>query len=99
MDPRRISSLRAGYDEVADEYVRRIYDELANKPFDRKLLDDFAESIRKEVRGRDAPGGDTRSDGMRHGPVLDVGCGPGHVSRYLRDRGVDMHGLDLSAGM
>jgi SAM-dependent methyltransferase len=28
--------------------------------------------------------------------VADVGCGPGHVTRYLRDRGVDAFGVDLS---
>ncbi len=33
------------------------------------------------------------------GPVCDLGCGPGHVARYLRDRGLDVFGLDLSPGM
>lgn len=33
------------------------------------------------------------------GPVADVGCGPGHVARYLSDRGVDVLGIDLSEGM
>lgn len=33
------------------------------------------------------------------GQVCDVGCGPGQIARYLRDRGVDALGLDLSAGM
>jgi SAM-dependent methyltransferase len=33
------------------------------------------------------------------GRVCDVGCGPGHVGRYLADRGVDVYGLDLSASM
>jgi SAM-dependent methyltransferase len=33
------------------------------------------------------------------GGVCDVGCGPGHVGRYLAERGVDIFGLDLSAGM
>jgi SAM-dependent methyltransferase len=33
------------------------------------------------------------------GPVMDVGCGPGHVAAYLRARGVDARGLDLSPGM
>ena len=31
--------------------------------------------------------------------VCDLGCGPGHVARYLRDCGVDIFGLDLSPGM
>ncbi len=33
------------------------------------------------------------------GPVCDVGCGPGQVARYLRDRGVETCGVDLSAEM
>jgi SAM-dependent methyltransferase len=33
------------------------------------------------------------------GEICDMGCGPGHVARYLRDRGADVFGLDLSAGM
>ena len=33
------------------------------------------------------------------GRVCDVGCGPAQIARYLRDRGVDVLGLDLSAGM
>jgi SAM-dependent methyltransferase len=33
------------------------------------------------------------------GPVCDMGCGPGHVGRYLRDRGADVLGADLSEGM
>lgn len=33
------------------------------------------------------------------GPVCDLGCGPGEVARYLKDRGADALGVDLSAGM
>jgi SAM-dependent methyltransferase len=33
------------------------------------------------------------------GPVCDLGCGPGHVGRYLADRGVEVVGVDLSPGM
>jgi SAM-dependent methyltransferase len=33
------------------------------------------------------------------GRVCDLGCRPGHVARYLHDRGVDIFGLDLSPGM
>jgi ubiquinone/menaquinone biosynthesis C-methylase UbiE len=31
--------------------------------------------------------------------VCDMGCGPGHVARYLRDAGVSVFGLDLSTQM
>ncbi|MCX4851460.1 class I SAM-dependent methyltransferase [Streptomyces sp. NBC_00893] len=33
------------------------------------------------------------------GPVLDVGCGPGTVTSYLAERGLDVSGVDLSSGM
>ena len=33
------------------------------------------------------------------GLSCDLGCGPGHVGRYLHDRGVEICGLDLSPGM
>ncbi|MBV8769832.1 MAG: class I SAM-dependent methyltransferase, partial [Hyphomicrobiales bacterium] len=54
---------------------------LEHKPFDRVMLDRFAD----EVRGR--------------GRVCDMGCGPGHVARYLRDAKVEVFGLDLSPRM
>ncbi|MEU5872823.1 methyltransferase domain-containing protein [Glycomyces sp. NPDC047369] len=33
--------------------------------------------------------------GDRQGPVLDLGCGPGHLTGYLRALGVDAAGIDL----
>lgn len=33
------------------------------------------------------------------GPACDVGCGPGHVARYLHDRGLAITGVDLSSSM
>lgn len=33
------------------------------------------------------------------GLVCDIGCGPAHIARYLRDRGVNTCGLDLSGGL
>ena len=33
------------------------------------------------------------------GPVADVGCGPGHVTRFLAARHPDVRGLDLSPAM
>jgi SAM-dependent methyltransferase len=78
---RRSPDPAVAYDLVADEYVRRICDELRHKPLDRQLLDRFAARI--------PPGG----------IVGDLGCGPGHVARYLKDRGVKVSGVDLSPEM
>jgi SAM-dependent methyltransferase len=74
-------NIQKSYDTVAREYADEIYGELAGKPFDRNVLDRFAE----RVRGK--------------GRVCDLGCGPAQIARYLRDRGVDAFGVDLSAGM
>jgi ubiquinone/menaquinone biosynthesis C-methylase UbiE len=83
-DPRDVrdpaSDIQRSYDSVAQEYADEIYAELADKPFDRELLDRFAKRLGS-------------------GRVCDLGCGPGQIARYLRDRGVDVFGLDLSAGM
>jgi len=81
MDDTTTNSIRESYDRIAEEYARRISDELQHKPLDRELLDRFA----KQTKGR--------------GEVCDMGCGPGHVARYLRDAGASIFGLDLSPVM
>lgn len=40
-----------------------------------------------------------RSLALGVGPVADVGCGPGRVTAHLHARGVNVFGIDLSAGM
>ena len=47
MDPQLPTDCRTSYDAVANEYVRRIFDELQHKPLDRQLLDRFAVSVRE----------------------------------------------------
>jgi SAM-dependent methyltransferase len=81
MTDRKASDVQTSYDQVADEYVKRIFEELEHKPLDRQLLDRFAEQVRAS------------------GPACDLGCGPGHVARYLHERGVQVIGVDLSPAM
>jgi SAM-dependent methyltransferase len=74
-----------------DETIRKSYDALAREyaehlfdELDGKPLDrELLDGFAERVRGR----------------VCDLGCGPGHVARYLHERGVDVFGLDLSPGM
>lgn len=33
------------------------------------------------------------------GKVCDLGCGPGHISRFIKDQGIDVCGIDLSDGL
>src|SRR5579859_2697646 len=40
--------LQQSYDRVAQEYARRIYGELAHKPFDRKMLDWLIEKVNRK---------------------------------------------------
>jgi SAM-dependent methyltransferase len=40
-----LRSIRESYDRVADEYARRLFDELRDKPLDRRLLDRFAADV------------------------------------------------------
>lgn len=81
----QIDPVRASYDAVAQRYAEEIGDELLTKPVDRALYGCFAELVRELV-------GDGRSVG-------DVGCGPGHVTRYLTGLGLTVHGVDVSPGM
>ncbi|MFL6429413.1 MAG: class I SAM-dependent methyltransferase [Acidobacteriaceae bacterium] len=81
MDEQALHTIRQSYDRVADEYARRMFSELDNKPLDRELLNRLVVA----VNGK--------------GEICDIGCGPGHIARYLRDHGADVFGLDLSPGM
>jgi SAM-dependent methyltransferase len=77
-------ALAASYDRVARAYAQAFVDELSRKPFDRDLLDAYA--ARMNARSQ-------------RGAVWDLGCGPGHVGRFLAERGVSVTGLDLAPGM
>lgn len=73
--------------------IRESYDSAAEAyaehlaaELDRKPLDrHLLNRFAEETRGR--------------GIVADLGCGPGHVTRYLRDQGVEIVGIDLSPEM
>lgn len=40
-----------------------------------------------------------RIAGLAEGPVVDLGCGPGQITAFLADQGVEVHGLDASPEM
>jgi SAM-dependent methyltransferase len=71
------------YDTVAESYAERFRDELAGNPLERGFLAAFAEFVAADGGGR----------------VADVGCGPGRVTRYLADHGLDVYGVDLAPRM
>ncbi len=78
-----LSQTRASYDTDASGYAEKVRGLLDGSPYLRSSLTLFAELVR-------AAGG---------GPVADVGCGPGYVTRHLNDLGVNAFGIDLSAEM
>lgn len=77
----RNSTLVDSYNCVAERYAEQFFHELDRKPFDRDLLDRYAEAL----QGR--------------GKVCDLGCGIGHIARYLHTHGIQMFGLDISPRM
>ncbi|MEU6579822.1 class I SAM-dependent methyltransferase [Nocardia sp. NPDC046763] len=74
---------RTAYDEVAERYAKLFHRHPHTNPFDRVMLDAFAEAVQENGNG----------------PVADIGCGPGRVTSYLAAAGLEMSGVDLSPEM
>src|SRR6188768_3848458 len=74
---------RSSYDTDAIGYAEKVRGLLGGRPYLRATLALFAELVH----------------GAGGGPVADVGCGPGYVTGYLHDAGVDVFGIDLSPEM
>ncbi|WP_426367757.1 class I SAM-dependent DNA methyltransferase [Streptomyces sp. E-08] len=83
--PSDLDTVRESYDRVADNYVDMV---LTTGVGDIRRHPWFKASIDAFA---DSVGG--------AGPVLDVGCGPGTVTAYLAERGLDVSGVDLSPRM
>src|SRR5207248_1627982 len=90
---RSIPVLVAPTNDTKTGCLRDSYGRLA-RPYADNLFDELShkpldrallDAFAEEMRGQ--------------GPVVDVGCGPGQVARYLHERGVSVSGLDLSPGM
>jgi uncharacterized protein YceH (UPF0502 family) len=78
--------------EARDERVRAAYDAVAG---------DYSEHLFNELTGLPFEGWllDRVAVHAAGGPVVEVGCGPGHVTAHLAAAGADATGLDLSPGM
>jgi ubiquinone/menaquinone biosynthesis C-methylase UbiE len=73
--------------------IRESYDRLADE-YARHLFDELRNKpLDRELLNRFA------AEMTGRAQVCDMGCGPGHVARYLRDAGVTVFGLDLSTRM
>jgi len=82
-EPSHVRATRTAYDTVAVSYAELLASGLDAKPVDRALLGLFAELVQAAGAG----------------PVADIGCGPGRVTAHLRGLGLDVFGIDVSAGM
>ncbi len=68
---------------MAESYARLLPDASFEAPTDRGMIEAFVTYV---------------TDGTR-GPVVDAGCGTGRMTRLLASQGVDVSGIDVSAGM
>jgi SAM-dependent methyltransferase len=90
---------QASYDRVAEEYVRRIFDELRHKPFDRQLLDRFIDRVQNDGMICDVgcgPGQVARYLHEHGVPVCGVDLSPALVEHARRlTPGIDFRQGDL----
>jgi SAM-dependent methyltransferase len=83
--PADLDVVRDSYDRVADNYVHMVQTTGIGDVRSHPWLKASVDAFADTVRGL--------------GPVLDVGCGPGTVTAYLAERGLDVSGVDLSPRM
>ncbi|MFT4295459.1 MAG: DUF480 domain-containing protein [Micropruina sp.] len=77
---------------VRDQRVRETYDQVAQAYFER-LGDELVE------RPFDVWLLERVASLAGSNPIVDVGCGPGHIAAFLADTGASVSGVDLSPAM
>ena len=77
---------------LRDERVRQTYDQVADAYFitlgDELIGKPFDVWLLERVASL-----------ARNNPIVDVGCGPGHITAFLADTGAQVSGVDLSPAM
>lgn len=68
---------------MASDYAAFVEEGLSSRPVEYSVLAAFAGLVRQAGPS----------------PVADLGCGPGYIVGHLRDLGIDVFGVDLSAAM
>jgi SAM-dependent methyltransferase len=73
--------------------IRASYDSAANAYVEHLFTELEQKPLDRHILNRFAEA--VRGRGL----VADLGCGPGHVAKYLHEQGVDVRGIDLSPEM
>ncbi len=82
--------MSASSGDGGEDLVRRSFDRIA-----ARYAADFADELDGKPFDRDLLHRFARA-ARPPGPVLELGCGPGHVGRFLAEAGVPIRGLDVS---
>jgi SAM-dependent methyltransferase len=85
-DPDYLSTTRSAYDATVEMYTKFAGNEITTKtegPIDRAFLEAFVEYVAASRSKR----------------VADLGCGPGRAAAFLKRKGLDPIGFDLSSSM
>ncbi|MGW0925726.1 methyltransferase domain-containing protein [Streptomyces sp. NPDC002755] len=83
--PADLDVVREAYDRMADSYARMVLTTGVGDIRRHPWLKASIDAFADTVRGL--------------GPVPDVGCGPGTVTAYFAERGLDVSGVVLSPRM
>ena len=90
MAGRLTSAVRAMIMEQTSNKVENLYDAVA-----KEYAETFSGEHEKKPKDREILHRFSQEIGDRR-PVWDFGCGPGQTTKYLKDLGIEISGLDLS---
>jgi len=85
-EPDHVAVSREVYDRSVEQYLKAVGSVVSpdfEAPIDLAVLSAFAQDVAL----------------VSAGPVVDAGCGPGRVTRFLADAGLDICGIDISSRM
>lgn len=84
--PDHVAAAREAYDRSVERYLETV-GTLVSPEFETAIDVAVLTAFAQDVLSGSA------------GPVVDAGCGPGRVTRFLADAGLDVCGIDISSRM
>jgi len=82
-DESHLQATRDNYNDIAGQYTDYVLEVFPTDRVDRAMLGLFADLVA----------------GQQISDVVDIGCGPGHITDFLNRRGLSVRGIDLSPAM